>query len=401
MKKLILFLIGLLSFKQLLSQQLWQINKDTIINWYYADGDEFNDSILNLNKWDYQFGWARSIAANKEQQYYTDGKNHELKNGCLHLFALNSKTDAKLIDYLAENDSIFIGEKFNGFNKRTFEYLSGMIQSKSKYQYGYFEIKCKFPKEKGFWPAFWLYGGTPNEEIDWLEGKTEKPNKIHVGRHSKIKSENKFRSGLSLRKKWWGNWIRFNGNLSNGFHIISGEWNPDYIKFYLNGECIAYTQLKMKEYKHVVINLAVPSNDGSFKPGPEKNLTESIHFEIDYVRIWKNNKPTADSKITFTNQFNPPIEIQRTKLISKSTMHYGKKSIHKNEGFTISVFPIGNDEFELSVFGKNIPENAKLKFFENDIVFQEEKINYGIKKVKIKSNQRLYLNVFEKDIKLW
>ena len=85
-KKTIFFLsIQFLLFSNLYAQQLWQINKDTIIQWYYIDGDEFNDTVVNTNKWSYQFGWARSIAANKEQQYYTDGENHELKNGFLNL----------------------------------------------------------------------------------------------------------------------------------------------------------------------------------------------------------------------------------------------------------------------------------------------------------------------------
>jgi beta-glucanase (GH16 family) len=391
----LVFLFQFLLLSTLNAQQLWQINKDTIIQWHYVDGDEFNDSVVNTNKWSYQFGWARSIAANKEQQYYTDGENHKLKNGCLNLIATKKTKEAKLIDYLPESDSIFINENFNGLNKRTFEYLSGMLQSKTKFQYGYFEIKLRYPKEKGFWPAFWLYGGIPNEEIDWLEGKTEKVNKIHVGRHSKIKSENKYRHGFSIKKKWWGTWIKFNGNLNEGFHIISGEWDKNYLKFYLNGECIAYSKLKMDEPKHLVVNLAVPSNDGSFKPGPDKNSIESIIFEVDYIRIWSGEKSNStNSKTNFTSTTS---EIQKTRLISKSSMHYGKKADHENEGIIISLFPITENEFELRVLGKKLPSDAKFKIVENENVKCIEELKFGAKKIIIGEHQKIKLEAYGKE----
>ncbi len=391
----LVFLFQFLLLSTLNAQQLWQINKDTTIQWHYVDGDEFNDSVVNTNKWHYQFGWARSIAANKEQQYYTDGENHELKNGCLNLIATKKTREAKLIDYLPESDSIFINENFNGLNKRTFEYLSGMLQSKIKFQYGYFEIKLRYPKEKGFWPAFWLYGGTPNEEIDWLEGKTEKTNKIHVGRHSIISSENKYRHGFTIKKKWWGTWIKFDGNFNEGFHIISGEWDKNYLKFYLNGECIAYSKLKMDEPKHLVVNLAVPSNDGSFKPGPAKSFTGSINYEVDYIRIWSREKNISTNSITtFTSSTS---EIQKTRLISKSSMHYGKKDDHENEGIIISLFPITENEFELRVLGKKLPSDAKFKIVENENLKCIEELKFGAKKITIGLHQKIKLEAYGKE----
>ena len=390
-QRVLLFL--LLLCKSFFPQHLWQVNKDTLIKWYYLDGDEFTDSIINENKWAYQYGWARSIYANKEQQYYTDGENHKLKNGILSLYAIKNKKVAKLIDYLPENDFVY-----NGLNKRTFEYLSGMLQSKIKFQYGYFEIKCNLPKEYGFWPACWLYGGTPNEEIDWFECKTEKQNKIHVGRHSKLKEENKFRSGLSIRKKWWGTWIKFKGNISDGFHVISGEWNPNYIKFYLNGECIAYSKIKLNEPKHLVVNLAVPSEKGSFNPGPKKNSKTSGDFQIDYIRIWTANENVNNISKEYAS--DNLLNIPKTKLISKSKMHYGNKKIHQNEGIIISLFPIKDDLYELTVLGKKINENSILKIFDSSSkTTTEYKLTFGANKISVKPGQVLILSgIYEDDV---
>ncbi len=51
-------------------------------------------------------------------------------------------------------------DEYYGFNKQYFDYTSGMIYSNYKFDYGMFEIKCKIPKGKGFWPAFWMAGAS-------------------------------------------------------------------------------------------------------------------------------------------------------------------------------------------------------------------------------------------------
>lgn len=387
MNKVLFILISLLT-TNVFAQRMWQINKDTVINWYYQDGDEFNDATLNTDKWNYHFGWARSIHTNKEQQYYTDGKNHILKDGKLHLYAKREKITAKLIDPMGENDSVMIGTTFNGLNKRTFNYSAGLIQSKTKYQYGYFEIKCKLPKDKGFWPAFWLYGGSPNEEIDWIESKTEKPNKIHVGRHSKVKSENKFRAGWHIKKKWWGDWVKFEGSLNEDYNIISGEWNPEYIKYYLNGECIAYTKLKMPELKHIVANIAVPANNGSFKPGPDTTIKQSEDMIIDYIRVWTNdisNKSDMSRNENINKKFHSPsTTLSKSKLKSKTKMHYGSKKAHANEGLFVTLSPASNKSYHLLVTGKEIPAGATYKIIDtSDAVLESGKLNYGTQELNI------------------
>src|SRR4051812_15987365 len=135
----IFVLLALFYQTALFSQVLWQISKDTVITYYYEDGDEFNDPALLKQKWDSWYGWARNIASNKEQQYYSDWENHEMKDGCLNLTVIKKKINARLIDWKSDNDTIKDGNKFIGFNKRNFNYTAGLIKSKRKYTKGYFE----------------------------------------------------------------------------------------------------------------------------------------------------------------------------------------------------------------------------------------------------------------------
>lgn len=359
------------------SQMLWQFNKDTIISWHYAGGDEFNTPKPDTKQWDYWYGWSRSIFSQKEQQYYTDGKNHVLNNGSLNLFALKEDTLARMVDWLPDNDSLILDDRFYGFNKQVFHYTSGMIQSRESYQYGYFEIKFRMPEEKGYWPAFWLYGGTPNEEIDWMELKTEKPHAIHVGRHSKNRDENKMRN--VFRKKWWGDWVYFRGNLTQGYHIIAGEWSKDYVKYFLNGECIAFSKVSLPEAKFICVNLAVPGKEGSFHPAPDDQVKRSGNFEIDYIRVWGNNQqqaiPFPETLPDDQKKINDTISV--TRLRSKTNFLYGKRSDHKAEGFTLSLIPLGNGMYNLQALGKDIPSDAHF-FYSDGYFVGSSALKYGM-----------------------
>jgi beta-glucanase (GH16 family) len=383
---------------------MWQFDKDSLITWYYQEGDEFSSDKLNTDYWSDWYGWARSITSNKEQQYYTKFKNHFLKDGQLILTAKPEEINERYVDWMADNDSIINDGKFYGLNKRKFTYSAGMIQSKKDFLYGYFEIKFKIPKEKGFWPAFWLYGSTPNEEIDWMELKSEKPNKIHVGRHCQKREDNYIKIGL--RKKVWGDWVKFEGSLTEGYNIISGIWTANSLKYYLNGECIAVTYVKMNNAKKLVANIAVSSDKGSFPPAPRKDLKDSVKFEIDYIRIWDrtNYKTKRMNPISYTTKepVTGVVDVKSSSLISRSKLHYGKKSIHENEGFFLSLMPQTGSKYQVSVLGKNIPGDAigSLKDAAGNVIW-EGKLTYGITTLDLLpyqgTNLKFYAKAFGKE----
>jgi beta-glucanase (GH16 family) len=381
MKFKFVFLLSLLA-SACSAQMMWQIDKDSVRTWYYQEGDEFNGETLNKNYWSDWYGWGRSISGNKEQQYYSKWKNHFVKDGILTLTAKREDVNERYVDWMGDNDSIFEGKKFQGLNKRKFTFSAGLIQSLKDFQYGYFECKFKTPAESGFWPAFWLYGGSPNEEIDWMELKTEKYNQIHVGRHAQKTSDNYF-SGFMGKKTVWGDWVKFKGSLNDGYNIISGEWTPTCLKYYLNGECIAITNVNFNIPKKLVANIAVSSNKGAFSPGPRKDFKDSVNFDIDYIRVWTRSellsKKLAGKKLQVEEPIVGSVEINKSALISKSKLHYGKESLHVNEGLFASLISEGNSKYQFTVLGKNIPSDAKfsLKTADNKTIYSSA-LKYGI-----------------------
>lgn len=351
MKKALLFISTSVLFFAGNAQVMWQFNKDTVITWNYQWGDEFNGTSVDETKWDYWYGWARSIFGNKEQQYYSDGKNHKVENGTLKIVARKESLTAKMVDWLPEKDSLKNGDKFYDFNLHHFDYTSGMIKSNIQFTYGFFEIRFKAPKDRGMWPAFWIYGGTPNEEIDIMELKGERPNQIHVDTH--CADECDFFKTWYGKKLNWGGWTKLNGNLNDGYNVVAGEWQPDGVKYYVNGNCVAVSKVKFSVKKALVANLALPSNDGPFHPGPAKTFTESEPFEIDYIRVW--NLPDMKAKngegLNRVTTAVSNLPVQKTKLKKKDKYLYGKKEDHLKDGITVSLFPAADKNYVLYILG--------------------------------------------------
>ncbi len=355
---LILFSFGILISN---AQILWQINKDTVITFNYRDGDEFSEPQIDKEKWSSWYGWARSIYSNKEQQYYTDYENHELKNGNLYITSAKKTVNARMIDWMGDNDSLKSGKGvFQGFNKREFKYVSGLIQSEQKFLKGYFEIKFKAPSDKGLWTAFWLYGGSPNEEIDIMELKGEREDQTHVDTH--CQGCDKVRNAIG-QKRSFGGWLKLDGDLDKGYNIMSCLWDENEVRFYLNGKCIAVAKVKFTQPKHVAANIAIADDHGPFHPGPDKDATTFTPFVIDYIRVW--TKEDAQSNFVLKNSDSNPAP-DNTEIKRSPKMLYGKKKEHANDGIFVSLLKNEDGTMKLFCNGLKKTENYKVKISNGD-----------------------------------
>jgi beta-glucanase (GH16 family) len=364
------------------AQTLWQINKDTVITYNYFDGDEFSGTEISKDKWSSWYGWARSIYSNKEQQYYSDYKNHELKNGCLYLITRKEDTEARFIDWMSDNDSIKSGKgEFQGINKRKWKYTGGLIQSKKNFLKGYFEIKFKAPSDKGLWPAFWLYGGSPNEEIDIMELKGEREDQIHVDTH--CQKCDMVRNPIG-QKRSFGGWIKLNGDLDKGFNVVSGLWDDNEVRFYLNGKCIAISKVQFDKPKVLAVNVAVADDHGPFHPGPAKDDSEFSPFIIDYVRVWTKEK-SEGKQILGVYDINGIPDNTAAKRSPK--MLYGSKSSHVNEGIFISLINNSDGSIKLFCNGLNKKESYSVKVSLGDKILFEATTNV----------RELFIPVYVKD----
>ena len=111
--------------------------------WVQVFSDEFNGTTLDTNKWSTCYWWkdwklngCTNGGAKEVQWFQPDGVI--VDNGILHL--------------RAQKRSVV------GDNNKVYEYTSGMISSHDKFafQYGYAEMRAKYPKGNGVWATFWL-----------------------------------------------------------------------------------------------------------------------------------------------------------------------------------------------------------------------------------------------------
>lgn len=258
--------------------------------------DEFTGSTLDSSKWtpqigngfmsgtEYVSGWG-----NNELEYYTDRpENVKVDNGELVITARKG-------DYAGTA---------NG-KAATFPWTSARIRTADKFSrtYGKFEIRAKFPKGKGLWPAIWMLPELPspygtwaaNGEIDIAEGWGSKPNNvahtIHYG-------------GVWPNNVYSGDTVEYpNAGTMDQWHVYTLEWSPGKLVWRIDGvqtaERTKWWSAKGNPPKgaedlyawpapfdkpfHLLLNLAV---GGNFDGNPDATTPDTAEMRVDYVRVY-------------------------------------------------------------------------------------------------------------------
>jgi beta-glucanase (GH16 family) len=226
--------------------------------WTLTFHDEFDGTKLDTKKWLDSYPGGERTHSNNEQQYYaTDG--YDLKSGQLR--------------FKAEK------RRMGGMS-----YTSGMVSSFGKFsqKYGWFEIRARFPKGKGMWPAFWLLPTTRKwpPEIDILEILGHDLNKVYFSTHFKTSTRgHEYKTGF-----WVG------PDFSKEMHTFALEWNPGECIWYVDGkERYRHTEGVPEEPMYIIANLAV----GGDWPGmPDATTTFPATMDIDYIRVYKKQFTT-------------------------------------------------------------------------------------------------------------
>jgi beta-glucanase (GH16 family) len=361
MKKIVLFLI-ISSVSN--AQHLWQVYPDKVVRWNYFDGDEFNKNTINKEKWITALPWSDAVY--QSDIYYTEN-NISFDNGNIR-FILNKKDSLRTLASGQLDTNYFKQNKLKLIdgNKYQFHYTGGLLWSKKEYQYGYYEIKFKAPEGKGIWPAFWLFGAKPNNELDFFELKGEKEDELHVDIHCPDGCGN-YKEGPFGYRRGWGHWVKTTQKLKENYNIVSGEWMPDYIKWYLNGELIAYSDHSFNLAMNLTAGTGIAKDKGPFAPGPDKETPFPNYFTVDYVRVYKTNvSPNYEeiknnlSSEKDTSYVKTANDFKATKAKSKLKNNPDKKIRNENV-ITVSVMQLAKTHLSLRVVGLNNKDKCRIK----------------------------------------
>lgn len=228
--------------------------------WTLTFHDEFDGAALDRSKWLDRY-WHGRTHANHELEYYApDGC--PVSDGQLHLTARPVPNDDR--------------DKTKGM-----PYASGMVCSYGKFaqKYGWFEVRARFPRGKGYWPAFWLLPADRRwpPEIDVLEILGHQPKIVNFTVH--FRQENG-RHGEDTHQ-WTG------PDFSRGFHTFAIDWEPGLIVWYVDGvERARSTRDVPHVPMYVIANLAI---GGDWPGNPDAGTEFPQSMDIDYVRVYQKN----------------------------------------------------------------------------------------------------------------
>ncbi len=162
-------------------------------------------------------------------------------------------------------------------------YSSGLISSRGRFSqtYGYFEIRARWTRGKGIWPAFWLLPekGIWPPEIDVMEAHGDKPGVTFQTLHSRFPTEPTRTIKLPAA--------------DGEFHTYGMLWLADKISFYVDDKLTGSeaTPADMHQPMYVLANLAI---GGNWPGDPDASTRFPARMEIDYVRAWSiAGKPTS------------------------------------------------------------------------------------------------------------
>jgi len=256
-------------------------------NWTNVWIDQFDSNSIDTNRWQIQ-PWGQGALKSAEHLEYNSLENFEINDGIGAIVSKRETISRKAVNWLPEDEILDDGLK----NLRTFHFSSSNIWSVDQYHYGKFEISCKIPSGKGFWPAFWLYGEDffkNDHEIDVFE----------------FWNDNTISHNMTIHREGDMCLSDYNGpDFSQSFHTFTVIWTPFSIEWYLDGELkrwspkyyslngqplscnsikpmtpIIEDAIFPDEFSNLIFNLAIQK--GEFQP--DESTPFPSRFEIDYI----------------------------------------------------------------------------------------------------------------------
>ena len=241
--------------------------------------DEFDGDSVNWQRWKPSDYWGnQTLSGNGEMQCYVPEAISQ-KDGVLRLTATPRR--------IAKDDCF-------GANV-DMSYASGMVTTAGCSQwdksdicgrlvpfaqaFGYFEIRARFPKGRGLWPAFWLLqtDGVWPPEIDVFESIGERSIVYHAY-HFHMANGEKSKEGEKIARR--------DKDYSDKFHVFAVDWRPGRIIWTVDGEETFRVEGEhvARQPMYLLINLAV---GGHWAGPPPRNVRFPATLEVDYVRVWR------------------------------------------------------------------------------------------------------------------
>ncbi|MFE8595840.1 glycoside hydrolase family 16 protein [Archangium violaceum] len=178
-------------------------------------------------------------------------------------------------------------ESYSGRN-----YTSARINTSGRFEqtYGRFEARIQQPVGRGIWPAFWMLGANVGEvgwpecgEIDIMEYRGQLPAITRGSLHG---------PGYSGGNNLGSEFVVSGGKLNEDFHVYAVEWEPNRIRWLLDGKAFFETtparlpagaRWVFDKPHFIILNVAV---GGNYLGPPDSTTVFPQQMKVDYVRVY-------------------------------------------------------------------------------------------------------------------
>ncbi|HEX6356721.1 DNRLRE domain-containing protein [Actinophytocola sp.] len=256
------------------------VTYETAAGWHLVWQDEFDGSTLDRTKWNARpltyLDFDKACITDRPDNVFVAGGNLTIRAKREQMTCWNG----------------------GGTRQYTTAYLDTI--GHADFTYGRFETRAKSPNgpndSKGLWPAFWLRrtavstGGDPNDgngEIDVMElpGGSQ---------YYKASTSAIFRDYTPTKQDYR---YPFPGTTypGDGFHVYAMEWEPDVLRFYVDGTLISWaprTPATTPWFDDVFngnarYHLRLTFHVGGWLGDPDATTAMPADFQVDYVRVYQ------------------------------------------------------------------------------------------------------------------
>ena len=259
--------------------------------WKLVWNDEFDGIELDRTKWDFRLHLLHTrYKPFTDEGAVLDGK------GCLHLNLL--KKDGQYCsphlqtgyNFMDRPGKIFY-EQFGEKNEQLTWPIAKLQKPKFMHKYGYYEIRCKLPKQEGWHCGFWLQSPIIGATLDPRECGVE----VDI-------MENFTRNDMISHNNHWGGYADDHQHIGSGdikldptpdgFHVFGLEWNEKEYVYYVDGkETWRVSEPVSQREQFIMVTTECMCYRSSDQP--DEILKKAVlpdAFIVDYVRVFDEVK---------------------------------------------------------------------------------------------------------------
>ena len=215
-----------------------------------------------------------------------------------------------------------------------YHYSCGWAWSRKWFKYGYFEMRAKYPKGKGQWPAWWMLKDGWPPEIDIAEYRG---------------------APLSYMTEafYWGDWSTTLLHENQGWdfttwHTYGLQWGPQYLIWYVDSKVTKYYSGDQvpADSMYVIFSGGLDGSSADLSTGFPN------YYKIDYFRYYQ----TSDTGSCYPTPVIPNVQINFGKWETTD-------SINVNSGAYIVLAPYPSSGGTWSWSGCNVSGSSRQQAF--------------------------------------